>query len=137
MHEPTMGPQPIGPKTAVQITFRHLRPSEAITQLINEQVAKLEELAEHIVECRVVIDEPNHNHRSKHFKVEVVLLIDGAELVAGRELDESHGEDAAQVVHRNFQAIRRQLQDHIHRRQAKLKGVPGVARDKQDSPHSR
>ena len=59
MHEPTMGPQPIGPKTAVQITFRHLRPSEAITQLINEQVAKLEELAEHIVECRVVIDEPN------------------------------------------------------------------------------
>lgn len=108
-------------KTPVQITYRHMTPSEALTKQINEEVAKLEEFAEHIVECRVIVDEPNQHHREKHFRVEVVVLLSGAELVAGRDPTALHQEDAYQVVHDSFRAIHRQLHDHLERRRSELK----------------
>ena len=111
--------------TATQITYRHLAPSDELNALIHQQVAKLEEFQDHIMECRVVIDEPSMHHREKHFRVEVIILVSGAELVASRDPDQTQGDDAYAVVHEAFRAIRRQLLEHVQRTRHETKDHPG------------
>jgi ribosomal subunit interface protein len=101
--------------TPTQITYRHTAPSTALTALIHQQVTALEEFKDRIVECRVVIDEPNQHHRAKRFRVEVILLVPGAELVASADPSVEVGQDAYAAVHEAFHSIRRQLVDHLQR----------------------
>ena len=109
-------------KTPVQITFRHMDASEPLSELIRREVAKLEELDDHMIECRVVVEEPAaHHHRGKHFRVEVIVAVKGSELVAGRDPPEAFGEDAYQVVRDSFHAIRRQLHDYQQRSRNEVK----------------
>jgi ribosomal subunit interface protein len=96
-------------------------PSEPLSELIREQLAKLEEFDEHMVSCHVVVEEPTHHHRRKHFKVEVIVPVKGAELVAGRDPQEPFGENAYEVVRDSFRALRRQLQDHVQRSRREVK----------------
>jgi ribosomal subunit interface protein len=109
-------------KIPTQITYRHLAPSEALTSLINQQVAKLEEFETPIIDCRVVVDQSTQHHREKHFHVEVVVDVAGAELVAGRAPDDVRGKDPYAVVHDAFRAVRSQLQEHAQRRRREVKG---------------
>jgi ribosomal subunit interface protein len=109
-------------KTPVQITYRHLTPSEFLTGVITEEVAKLEEFSESIEDCRVIVDEPNQNHRRKQFRVEIIARVAGAELVAGRDPSEVEDGNAYQLVHDSFKAIRRQLIEHTQRRRHEVKG---------------
>ena len=109
-------------KTPLQITYRHLQPSEALTHLIHEEVARLEEVGEDIIQGRVVVDEPNLHHRRKHFQVEIVLSLPGVELVAGRNHDHSRDDDAYIVVEHGFASIRHQLVNHLRRRNNHARG---------------
>lgn len=111
--------------TPTQINYRHVAPSDELNALIHEQVAKLDEFQDHIIECRVIIDEPNLRHREKHFRVEVVVLVSGAELIASRDPSDTQGEDAYAVVHEAFRAIRRHLLEHVERTRHETKSHPG------------
>ena len=108
-----------------QITYRHMAPSTDLERLIHLQVAKLEEFKDRIVEWRVVIDEPNQHHREKHFRVEIVLVLPNAELVASRDPSAAVGEDAYAVVHTVSHAIRRQLVEHLQRTRHETKSHLG------------
>ena len=111
--------------TPTQITYRHLDQSDALDSLIHQQVAKLEEFNDHIIECRVVIDKPNAHHREKHFRVEVIALVSGAELIASHEPSNGEGDDAYAVVHHAFRTMRRQLVEHIERTRHETKSHSG------------
>ena len=50
----------------LQITFRHMEPSNAVEAIIREQCHKLEQFAEHITCCRITIDAPSGHHRAVH-----------------------------------------------------------------------
>lgn len=104
-------------KTPLQITFRGMEPSEALGARIREQAEKLEHYFDGIVGCRVVVEEP-HRHKSQgnHFRVRLDLTVPGAELVVDRDSADKRQEDAYQVVHGAFDALRRQLQDWVHAR---------------------
>jgi ribosomal subunit interface protein len=101
--------------TPTQITYRHTEPSDALNALIHQEVAGLEEFKARVVECRVLIDQPNQHHRQKHFRVEVILLLPGTQVVASADPSAETGEDAYAAVRVAFHDLRRQLVEHSQR----------------------
>jgi ribosomal subunit interface protein len=98
-------------KRDLQITYRGMSPSNALSEHIRDHADKLEHFCDAIVGCHVVVEEPHkHQHQGKHFHVRVDLHVPGKDIVAGREHGErtSH-EDAYQAVNDAFEAARRQL----------------------------
>jgi ribosomal subunit interface protein len=101
-------------KRHLQITFRGMNPSNALSEHIQDNAEKLERFFEGIVGCHVVVEEPHrHHHQGKHFHVRVDLHVPGKSIVVGREHGERQAhEDAYQAVNDAFDAARRQLQHY-------------------------
>lgn len=101
-------------KRDLQITYRGMSPSDALSDHIREQAGKLEQFFDGIVGCHVVVEEPHrHQRQGKHFHVRVDLHVPGKEIVAGY----GHGEkdvheDPYLAVSDAFEAARRQLQHY-------------------------
>ncbi len=134
-------------KLPLQITFRHMPPSPAIEENIREKAAKLDELHDGIMGCRVTVEAPHRHHRKgKAYVVRIDLTVPGGELVinrepkrlvpkkakGGRELDkdfaESHEpskhaahEDIYVAIRDAFNAAGRKLGDHAQRRRGEVK----------------
>ncbi|MDQ3262265.1 MAG: HPF/RaiA family ribosome-associated protein [Myxococcota bacterium] len=110
-------------KIPLQITYRGVSSSDALSHVIREEADKLEEFYDKITSCRVVVDQPHKHHRKgKHFLVRVDLTVPGNELVAGKEEndDDSH-EDPFVAVAESFRAVRRMLQEHVQKRRGDVK----------------
>ncbi|MBI4467896.1 MAG: ribosome-associated translation inhibitor RaiA [Acidobacteria bacterium] len=70
----------------VQITFRNMSPSDAVTARIREEVAKLETFCESIMACRVVVEIPHRRfYRGKLFHIRIDLTVPGEELVVNHQ----------------------------------------------------
>jgi cold shock CspA family protein/ribosome-associated translation inhibitor RaiA len=143
-------------KIPLQITFRHMAPSPAIEENIREKAAKLDQLYDGIMSCRVAVEAPHrHHHKGKTYVVRIDLTIPGGELVVNRELKrlvpkkatgaqepekdfgELHepGKHAARedlyvAIRDAFNAAGRKLQDHARRRRGNVKvhEPPALAR---------
>ena len=73
-------------KIPLQITFRDMAPSPAIEDNIREKAAKLDELHDGIMGCRVTVEAPHrHHHKGKAYVVRIDLTVPGGELVINRE----------------------------------------------------
>ncbi len=98
----------------LQISFHNLEPSDALSDLVREHAAKLEEHYPRLVGCKVVVEEPNHHHRrgkGRHFRVLVELFVPGETLVADHDAATMvGGSDAYLAVAQAFEAARRQLE---------------------------
>lgn len=134
-------------KIPLQITFRHMPPSPAIEENIREKAAKLDELHDGIMGCRVAVEAPHrHHHKGKAYVVRIDLTVPGGELVINREpkrlvakkangaeependFAELHEpskhaahEDLYVAIRDAFNAAGRKLQDHARRRRGKVK----------------
>jgi ribosomal subunit interface protein len=98
----------------VDITYRDIEPSDALTQRIYEWVDKLEHFSDRITRCEVLVETPHRHHRNgRQFHVRVRLTVPGGELVASHDPgpDGAH-EDVYVAVRDTFNAARRQLEDH-------------------------
>ena len=107
----------------LQVTFRNMKPSEAIEANIQGRAEKLERYYERIVSCRVVV-EADHRHRNKGnlFHVRIEVGTPGGQLVASREPHLHHSHTDAYVAVRDaFNAIRRQLENFARQRQRRVK----------------
>jgi ribosomal subunit interface protein len=101
-------------KRDLQITFRGMNPSEALSEHIRDSAGKLEQFFDGITGCHVVVEEPHRHHQQgKHFHVRLDLHVPGRNIVVDREHAErtSH-EDPYQAVNDAFDAARRQLQHY-------------------------
>ena len=125
----------------VQITFRNMKPSEAVDARVREEVAKLETFHNGIMHCRVMVELPHRHHRSGDlYHVRIEMTVPGAELVVKREaslhasLRQSDTEKQvksyeAQAAHKDvfvvirdaFKEARRQLQDYARRMRGQTK----------------
>ena len=125
----------------VQITYRNMQPSAAVTARIEEEAAKLDEFFPRITSCRVVVQAPHRHHKSGElFHVRIDLGVPGAELVVSHEPsaraalrhdepsalkkhNEIHPEhkDVYVAVRDAFASVRRQLQDHVKRLRGEVK----------------
>lgn len=100
-------------KRALQITFRGMEKSEALSEHIRAEAEKLEQFFDGIVGCHVVVEEPHrHKQQGKEFHVRVDLHVPGKEIVVGRDPGERSHEDAYAAVMDAFEAARRQLQHY-------------------------
>lgn len=107
----------------LEIRFHNVDRSDALEADIRDRVAKLEELGEHIVSCRVTVDAPHKHHRQGNlFSVKVDIRMPGSEIVASRDAGMNHAhEDPYVAVRDAFKAARRQVQDYIRVHRGKVK----------------
>lgn len=100
--------------TPLQITFRNMKPSQAVEEHIREQASKLERFNGRVVGCRVIVEVPHLRHnKGNMFHVSVDLTIPGAELVATRRGEDP---DVYIAVRDAFNHARRELTEFTDRR---------------------
>jgi len=69
----------------VQITFRDMPSSSAITAHVEKRAAKLDHLFDRIVACHVVLEEPNQRHqKGQKFHVRIDMTVPGKALIVDR-----------------------------------------------------
>jgi ribosomal subunit interface protein len=110
----------------LQVVFKGLPSSEAVNERIAQKVSKLEQSFGRIISCRVVIETPHrHHHKGKTFHVSVDLQLPGAEVLATRDAakDDAH-EDVYVAIRDAFDAVQRQLQEHVRRQQVDERRLP-------------
>jgi len=116
----------------LQITFRHMDPSETLEARIRQRAAELEQFFDRITACRVVVERLNHRHQQGNlFEVRVDLTVPGREIAVGRDHGVNHAhEDPLVAVRDAFDAARRALEDHARQRrgEAKAHAVPDHGR---------
>ncbi len=107
----------------IQIIFRNIAPSESVEARVREKAEKLERITDNILACRVTIEVPHkHHHKGLTYQVRIDLTIPGNELVVSRDPGLNHAhEDIYVAVRDAFNAVRRQLEDHVRQKQGKAK----------------
>lgn len=106
----------------LQITFRNLDASPSVEAKIRERARELERFFDRIVSCRVVVEAPNRRRHGDLYHVRIDLKIPGKEIVVKRDPPEHHAHEEIDVAVRDcFDAVRRQLEDHVRRRRGDVK----------------
>ena len=97
----------------LQITLHGLTRSEALEEQIRRKAARLERVHGAITSCRVVVERPHkHHHQGGQFVVRLHVSAPGADIVVNHD----HSEDVHVALRDAFDAARRQLEDHVRRR---------------------
>ncbi len=107
--------------TAVQfpleIVFRHMPRSAAVTHTIHRHAVKLQRLDQHIANCHVVIDANGSHQKGNVYQVSVQVNLPGRKTLAAHSSDRnaSH-EDLYTAVRDVFEDVRRQLKKMVGRK---------------------
>ena len=107
----------------LEIRFHNVDASPAVEAAIRERMAKLEQLTNHIISCRVTVEAPHKSHQQGNlYTVRVDLRYAGGEAVANRTPSAHHAHEDVYVALRDaFRAVRRQLQDRTRVRRGEVK----------------
>jgi cold shock CspA family protein len=106
----------------LHITFRNTDPSPAVETRIRERARELEGIFDRIVSCRVVVEAPSRRRHGDLYHVRVDLNVPGREIVVKRSPPEHQAhEDVLVTIRDCFDAVRRQLEDHVRRRRGDVK----------------
>ncbi|MGC1379426.1 MAG: HPF/RaiA family ribosome-associated protein [Candidatus Baltobacteraceae bacterium] len=120
----------------VQITYRGVDPSDALSRLIRKEAAKLDKFFDGIVSCRVLVERQYGHHRSgSPFHVRLNIAVPGAELAIAAEpslrtppLDDEpkrlHKSDEIDAIYRDpeltvrdaFRRAKRRVQEYARRK---------------------
>lgn len=115
----------------LQIAFRNIDASPAVEAKIRERARELERFFDRIVSCRVVIEAPDRRRHGDLFHIRVDLNIPGKEIVVKRDPPAHHAHEDIYVAVRDcFDAVRRQLEDHVRRRRGDVKAHEAAAHGK-------
>lgn len=107
----------------LQITFRGVEHSDAVEARIREKAASLEQFAQGIIRLRVTVDAPHQkHHKGKLYSVRIDLHLPHSELAVSRAHRHDHAhEDLYTAIGDAFNAVRRQLEDHLRRQRGSVK----------------
>jgi ribosome-associated translation inhibitor RaiA len=102
----------------LEISFHNIDSSDALKAAVQDHVGKLEQLHDHIIGCRVVIELPHKSQKASGNPpdVHIVLRVPGKEIVVSKEL--AHGghkkaaTDAYAVLDNAFAVAAGQLKDY-------------------------
>ncbi len=102
----------------LQVSWRHLSPSEVLEERVREQVERLHRYHGNITGCAVTLEKPSghHRHSGPQYRVRIELTVPGGRVVVGRDPVQSvtHA-DLYAAVNAAFREARRQLQDRARR----------------------
>src|SRR5437867_11541785 len=90
----------------VDITYREIEPSDALTARIHEWVDKLERVSDRITRCEVLVETPHRHHRNgRQYHIRIRLTVPGGEVVTSRDPgDDNAHEDVYVAVRDAFTA---------------------------------
>lgn len=111
----------------VQVTFDNLEHSDAVENRINDEVAKLEQFYDRLTSVRTIVERPQRrHHKGDTYMVRIVLTVPGGpDIIVNRDPGLNHAhEDIFVAIRDAFAAARRQLQDHVRKRQGHVKHHP-------------
>lgn len=109
-------------QTPLEVDFRNIPPSAALSAAIRKRAAKLETFCDSIVGCHVTIEAPHHHHhQGVRYAVHIRLTVPGKVISVSREPDTAAHEDAYLTLHDAFDAAQRQLQDYVRVRRGDVK----------------
>ena len=78
-------------KSAVDVVYRDLESSSALTQTIEKKLEKLNRYTDQIIHSRVVLDTPhNHKHKGKQFRASIEIDINGAAFAVTQDNESIH-----------------------------------------------
>jgi ribosomal subunit interface protein len=113
----------------LQVTFRHIEPSESVEARIRERLDRLGRYKDRITACRVAIEGVRKQSVPKLFKVRVEVSYPGGEITVAREQHESQSQQGLYIaVNEAFEAARRQLAD-------KAEKLAGIVKTHEVPPH--
>lgn len=97
---------------AVQITFRDMESSPAVSHHVHRRAEKLDTFFDRITSCHVVVEEPHRRKRQgQKFHVEIDMHVPGRELVISRNPDDAQ-QDLHVAIDLAFDDAERILEDY-------------------------
>lgn len=101
----------------IQITYRHIDKSDWIDDLVLEKAKRLEQFAERITSCRVVVQPAGKHHRhGVLYEIHIDITLPGHEIVVSREPSEHAEHKVLSVaIGDAFDSARRQLEDCVRK----------------------
>ncbi len=114
----------------VQITFRDIPHSDAVTAHVERRAAKLATFEENIIRCHVVVEMPHRHHTHGHrYHVRIDAHLPGKELVVSRT-SPNGGEDLSALLDDAFSDAERLLSEQqprdVHYGKTHTKSPHGV-----------
>jgi len=109
-----------------EIAYRNIDKSADLEELIREKAAKLDEIHDKLISCRIAVEKAQEQSSGSPYRVRIVLrLPPGRELVVTREPGEGQvNEKATTAVISAFDAIRRRLVKFKQKQQGEVKTHP-------------
>ncbi len=109
-------------KLPLQITSRNFSLTESVEQTIREKAAKLDQVYNNIMGCRVLVESPHrHQHQGNQYNVRIDLTVPGSEFVIKRE----ENEDLHVAIRDAFDAAKRKVREYADK-QKNVKGADGI-----------
>jgi cold shock CspA family protein/ribosome-associated translation inhibitor RaiA len=107
----------------VRITFRDMESSPTVESQIRARVEELGRFHPRLTGCHVVVEAHHRHHRKgKLYHLAVHVVAPDGEVVVRRDPAEHHAHEDIHVAIRDaFDAVRRQLQDHVRFRRGDVK----------------
>jgi len=102
----------------LELSFHNIEASDALKTAVAEHVAKLEQLHDHIIGCRVVIEMPHKSQKASGNQpdVHIVVRVPGKEIVVSKELahagHKKSATDAYAVLDNAFAVAASRLKDY-------------------------
>lgn len=107
----------------VDIVFRDLPSSDAVTRAARKWVDKLERYYDRITRCEVLIETPHkHQRTGRQFHVRIRITVPGGEIVVSHDPGPGGAHEDVYVALRDaFHAATRQLEDHVQKLRREVK----------------
>lgn len=100
-------------KLPLQITFRDINSSTALSEHIGRRAERLDQFCDRIMSCRIAIEATNRGARQFHVRID--LKAPGVELVSSHTPSGVLRTDPYVVIDAAFDDMERQLEDYKHR----------------------
>ncbi|GAA0535417.1 protein required for attachment to host cells/ribosome-associated translation inhibitor RaiA [Rhizomicrobium palustre] len=99
----------------LSVVFRNMAPSQSAEAEAMKHATKLSKKGGRILNCRVTVEAPKHEHRKvKEFRVAVAMKLPGREIATKSGEGESHT-DLSSAMRAAFASILRQMEGHMQR----------------------
>ncbi|HEY4308710.1 MAG TPA: HPF/RaiA family ribosome-associated protein [Pirellulales bacterium] len=102
-------------KLPLQISFHNTERFAEIEDAIRERAAQLDQFADRIMSCVVVVDVPHKHHQSGNlYQVRIDIKLPGGEVVVNREPGKTKSHQDIRVAIRDaFAAAVREMEDYV------------------------
>ena len=107
----------------LEVVLKNVEHKEEVEAVIYEKMAKLEQVCDHIISCRIFVEQnPTHQHKSCSYHIRLdVRMPPHHEIVVKRDSGRNVHDTLPAVLRETFIAARRQVESIVDRQKRKVK----------------